>query len=312
MRTPAPEDLAGLQRLRSWLVERLGGPWPRTTVAVESIDQWRRSRHEVRYIRFRGIRGDWVPAYALVPLGATEPLPTVVTLHQHNGQFELGKSEVAGMTGDPSANIAQRLAEAGFFVLAPDAVAFEERRGRVQQGFFFERFVAMEELLHGRCLAWRMVGDVMCAIDALSAFPPANVSRLGLIGHSMGGTLTLFAAALDARVKAAVVNCGLASLRSVLRDEVIHCYLNYVPGLLPTCDHAQIAALVAPRALLISAGADDRGFPVDGVMETFEYARRTFAAMRVPEKIHLHVEGCGHAFTESMHRAALWWLRRWL
>ncbi|MCX7598921.1 MAG: dienelactone hydrolase family protein [Armatimonadetes bacterium] len=312
MRTPAPDDLIGLQRLRRWLVERLGGPWPRGPASVEIIDSWRRGSHEIRYLRFRGIRGDWVPAYALVPLNVSGPLPTVVALHQHNGQFELGKSEVAGMVGDPSQNIGQRLAEAGFFVLAPDAIAFEERRGRVQQGFFYERFAAMDELLHGRSLTWRMVGDVFCAIDTLAVFPEADVQRVGLIGHSMGGTLTLFAAALDARVKAAVSNCGLASLRSILRDEVIHCYMNYVPGLLPACDHPQIAALIAPRAFLISAGAADRGFPVDGVIETFEYARRTFAAMRVAEKIHLHVESCGHALTEGMHRTAMWWLRRWL
>lgn len=312
MHTPAPDDLIGLQKLRHWLVDRLGGPWHRGPAAVEIIDCWPRGSHEVRYLRFRGIGGDWVPAYALVPMAATGPLPTVVVLHQHNGQFEMGKSEAAGMTGDPSQNIGERLAEAGFFVLVPDAIAFEERRGRVQQGFFYERFVAMDELLHGRCLTWRMVGDVFCAIDALATFRQADVHRLGLAGHSMGGTLTLFAAALDCRVRAAVCNCGLASLRAILRDEVIHCYMNYVPGLLPTCDHPQIAALIAPRAFLISAGRGDRGFPIDGVVETYEYARRTFAAMRVPEKIHLHVEPCGHAFTETMHRAALWWLRRWL
>lgn len=312
MRTPMPEDLIGLQRLRQWLVGRLGGAWRRGPAVVEVIDQWRRDGQEVRYLRFRGIHGDWVPAYALVPPDAGRPLPTVVALHQHNGQFELGKSEVAGMSGDPSQNIGQRLAEAGFFVLAPDAIAFEERRGRVQQGLYYERFVAMQELLHGRCLTWRMVGDVFCAIDALTAFPEADTRRVALIGHSMGGTLTLFAAALDARVKAAISNCGLASLRTVLRDEVIHCYMNYVPALLPVCDHPQIAALIAPRALLISAGANDRGFPVDGVVETYDYARRTYAAMHVPEKIHLRVEPCGHAFTETMHATALWWLRRWL
>jgi dienelactone hydrolase len=312
VQTPAPDDLLGLARLRRWLVERLGGAWQRGPACYRLTDCWPRAGHDVLRIEFRGIREDWVPAYLMLPHGLTSLRPAVLALHQHAGQFEMGKSEVAGMAGNPAQNIGQRLVEAGFVVLAPDGIAFEERRGRVQQGMMYERFVAMDEFLHGRSLTWRMVGDCMAAADVLCALPQVDARRIGMVGHSMGGTLTLWAAAMDTRIKAAVSNCGVASLAAVLRDEVIHCYMNYVYGLLPACDHGQVAALIAPRAYLISAGAQDGGFPVDGVRETYDYARRTYAALRVPEKLDLHLEDCGHAFTDAMHRKALAWLRRWL
>lgn len=314
MDTPAPEDLEGLARLREWLVARLGGPWELGPVDYEIVKTWRRGSHRIHHLRFRSGTGgkDLVPAYLLVPDGVEEPRPAVVALHQHNGEYELGKSEVAGLAGDPQQDIGRRLVEAGFVVLAPDAIAFEERRGRIQQGGAYERYVAMDELLHGRSLTWRMIGDVMAAVSVVSALPEVDAERVGLIGHSMGGTLTLWAAAMEPRVKAAVANCGVASLRAIQRDEVVHCFMNYVPGLLPTCDHPQIAALIAPRAFLISSGGRDRLFPADGIRETYQYARRTYAAMRAPEKMDLYLEDCGHGFTETMHRRALMWLRRWV
>jgi len=62
-------------------------------------------------VSYTGDEGD-VPALLLVPehpCGAG-----VVALHQHNSQWHLGKSEVAGLAGEP--------------LLAPDAVGFEDRR----------------------------------------------------------------------------------------------------------------------------------------------------------------------------------------
>ena len=191
-------------------------------------------------------------------------------------------------------------------------MAFEERQGALLRGPDYERFLALCEILQGRTLASLMISDAMAGVDVLRSRSEVDAQRLGVIGHSMGGTLALWVAALDVRLKVAVVNCGMASYRAVLRDQVNHCFLWYVPGLLPTCDHAQLAALVAPRALLISAGRRDGGFPVDGVLEAYHYARQTYRGLRVPQKIDLHLDDCGHGFSEERHTKALWWLKRWL
>jgi len=66
-------------------------------------------------------------SFILVPKNATGPMPAVLAHHQHAGQFDLGKSEVVGLAGDPDQAYGAELAERGYVVIAPDAIAFEER-----------------------------------------------------------------------------------------------------------------------------------------------------------------------------------------
>lgn len=68
-----------------------------------------------------------VPALLLVPDGAG-PFPAVLAHHQHNSEWHLGKSEVAGLAGNPLQAFGPALARAGLVVLVPDAVGFEDRR----------------------------------------------------------------------------------------------------------------------------------------------------------------------------------------
>lgn len=56
----------------------------------------------------------------------------VVVFHQHNGEFQFGKSAVAGDAGDPFQAFGPALARRSLAVLAPDSIAFEDRRGAVK------------------------------------------------------------------------------------------------------------------------------------------------------------------------------------
>jgi hypothetical protein len=68
-----------------------------------------------------------VPALLLVPDGGG-PFPALLIHHQHNSEWHLGKSEVAGLAGEPLQAFGPALARAGLVVPAPDAVGFEDRR----------------------------------------------------------------------------------------------------------------------------------------------------------------------------------------
>ncbi|GAG89685.1 unnamed protein product, partial [marine sediment metagenome] len=65
----------------------------------------------------------------LVPDGATAAAPAaaICVWHQHNGQYDLGKSEPAGLEGDPQHHTGAALARLGYVVLSIDAIGFEER-----------------------------------------------------------------------------------------------------------------------------------------------------------------------------------------
>jgi hypothetical protein len=71
--------------------------------------------------------GGGIPAFLLLPKG-TGPFPAVLAHHQHNSEWHLGKSEVAGLAGDPLQAFGPALAKQGIVVLARDSLCFEDRR----------------------------------------------------------------------------------------------------------------------------------------------------------------------------------------
>lgn len=155
-------------------------------------------------VRYAGIE-EQVPALLLVPDGAG-PFPAVLAHHQHNSEWHLGKSEVAGLAGDPLQAFGPALARAGLVVLAPDAVGFEDRRYTgtgidAREDDWLQYFNEMAyRLVSGRLLATTVLGDAACGLSALLADERVDGSRLGAVGHSYGGYAAILLAALDERV----------------------------------------------------------------------------------------------------------------
>jgi len=78
-------------------------------------------------VRYTVADGDLVDAFLFEPT-ATRALRTgVLVFHQHNSQWAIGKSEVAGLVGDSLQAFGPELARRGIVVLAPDSVGFESR-----------------------------------------------------------------------------------------------------------------------------------------------------------------------------------------
>jgi dienelactone hydrolase len=303
---------------------RLLGRWPERSFLEERVeardDLGDVVRERVTYLVEPSER---VPAYLFVPKGlaAGERRPGVFAHHQHAGQFHLGKSEVAGLAGNPEQAYALELGRRGYVVLAPDALCFEERGaygGRMETpeqqtaGQQFERFEFTRRILCGSCLQTKLVHDMQRGLDYLASRAEVDGARLGCIGHSLGGQQTLFLAALDERVRAAVSSCGFASMAAVLRDGLSHNFGAYVPGWLLHGDVGDVLALVAPRAFLALNGEADRIFPVDGLRASFETARAAYESVGVPERLELGVYPGGHRFSDEMRERAYRWLDRWL
>src|SRR5688572_9389442 len=83
--------------------------------------------------------GERVRAYLFLPAGA-ERRPAMFCLHQHAGQFDLGKSEPAGLAGNPQQHYALELARRGYVALVADQLCFEKRRDQRLEGGLFECF----------------------------------------------------------------------------------------------------------------------------------------------------------------------------
>jgi dienelactone hydrolase len=123
-------------------------------------------------------------------------------------------------------------------------------------------------------IGWR-VWDVMRAIDWLVTREEVDPGRVALVGISGGGTVALYTAALDVRVAATVLSCSFCTFRDSIFS-ISHCIDNYVPGILKWFEMADLAGMVAPRALFVEGGSGDPLFPEAGVRTAVEQAREIY------------------------------------
>jgi hypothetical protein len=77
-------------------------------------------------------------------------------------------------------------------------------------------------------------------------------------------------------------------------------------------DYAQVAALVAPRPLLISNTDKDRIFPLEGVVRVHERVRRVYQLYGAADKLGLHITEGPHKDTQELHLHAFVWFDRYL
>jgi dienelactone hydrolase len=253
--------------------------------------------------------GQRVSAYLFLPEG-DGPRPAVLCIHQHNREFHLGKSEPAGLSGNPEQFTALELARRGYVTFAPDAIGFEERQHPILRGQDYERFEATRRLTQASCLQAKMLWDLQRALDYLTTRREVDRRRLGSLGHSMGGQEALFLSAVDRRIAVGVSGCGFSSYQAIFAAAIVHNFAAYVPGLLRYGDLDRVLGLVAPRPFLVLAGQHDPLFPLEGVQATVRGARRAYT--RGKDRLRLEVFPAGHEFSAPMREAAYAWFDRWL
>ncbi|GAA4346534.1 dienelactone hydrolase family protein [Angustibacter luteus] len=194
-------------------------------------------------------------AFVCVPDGLAAPAPLVFCHHQHAGEFDLGKSEVCGLRGDPDQAYAAELAQRGFVTIAPDAIGFEDRNWA--DGANVGWFELSSRLVLGRTLLADCLQEVSLAIDCASTLAEVDATSVGFIGHSYGGRIALWAPAWDARIRASVSNCGCIPYRdSFARDAGFQAEL-VVPGFAARYDVEDVLALASQCEVLVIAAADD-------------------------------------------------------
>jgi dienelactone hydrolase len=308
--------------LRGAILQRLGRFPERAPLAATYGPALEAADHTRTLASYDVEPGERVGAWLLRPRGDPPPggWPGVLALHQHGGEFYLGKSQPAGLSADPAFHYGLDLCRRGYVVLCPDHLCFEDRRPpeyvRVEGGFLqnqgYERFEFMRLLLLGSSLQAKYIHDMVCALDLLAELPDVDGGRLGAIGHSLGGQEALWLAWYDQRVRAAVSSCGFDLIRAIVRDGINHNFALYVPGLLEVCDTDALLAQVAPRAFMLTAGVEDRIFPIDGVRDLAAAAEAAYARLGAAERFRALIFPGGHSMPDAVKAEAYAFLDRWL
>jgi len=293
------------------LLECLGGPWPESGDLRPLLhDTQTREGYRIESVSYEVEPNDRVRALLLIPDGVTQskPAPAIAVWHQHNGEWHLGGSEPAGLAGNPMHHTGVALAREGFVVLCPDALCFEDRQDPQLKGGNFERFEFLRYVVSGRCMAWKNILDMRRAVDYLCTRPEVRSDRLGCYGHSMGSTHTWLVGPWEPRLRCLVGNCCLPTYAAILRTHLLHCYPNFIPGWFEYGDTPDIAAMIAPRALQLNFGTEDRGSPIQEVRAGVQTITRAYEQQGAGDQFgYLIEEGVGHVLSPTMWHCTRDW-----
>lgn len=315
------------EQWRAWRGERLArfrdlmgdGPTQRPPPNPRVEEETREEGYTRRLLSYDLEPGDRGWAWLLTPNGPGGPRPAVLCLH---GTTADAKDACLGLGAHPggSSGIAVHLVRRGFVTLAPDHFCAGQRLTPGAAPYDPRPFYA-------RHPDWSEMGknlyDSQQALDILAGLPEVDAARLGCIGHSLGGYGTLFLAAVDERVQAAVCSCGVTSWRvDPLRENWSRIepgrYRHFpklrryfAPGAELPLDMPDIMACVAPRALLnLSSVGNDVCFPIfEPFAEIYVQVERVYKLLQAEGRFACYLHSEGHSFRAPGRALAYAWLQ---
>jgi fermentation-respiration switch protein FrsA (DUF1100 family) len=280
------------EQLRGKLRQMLGIPSARCDLAPELRGRLERDGVVVEKWVWTAEPGSRVPALLFRPARADGPLPAIVFTYGHGGSKSSWSYQYA----------AQVYAKLGVATLSMDPIGEEERNPKGATGTRAHDAKGVSERCDtaGRPIMGKFVFDAMRGLDFLLTRPGIAHDRLGVAGNSLGGATAGWVAALDTRLRIALVT-GWAFDDVTIPTKL--CTRRPNERMRQLCTWAEYAALPAPHCAMLLANGDadviiDRdgtGAAWRGTQAAVNEAAQVYAALGAPGKIAAWLEpGGGH------------------
>ncbi|KKL15625.1 hypothetical protein LCGC14_2503710, partial [marine sediment metagenome] len=271
---------------------------PRTPLKARVVGVLDRGDYVVEKVIFETRPGFLMTGSLYRPKAVTGRVPAVLCVHGHTKR---GKTSGAMQTR--SINYAR----AGWVALAVDATGHGER-GHIGHRRTFAAVTA------GLTLEGVQVWDNMRAVDYLMSRAEVDPKKIGITGCSGGGNQTMYTAAVDERIAAAVPVCSVSTLRGqIFTNNGIGCQCECVPDMMRYgLENAEVCALIAPRPLLVLSGSSDRVFPIRYTRVTDRHLKRFYAAIGKGNRYSYVQRPLPHGYPRALRQLAHAWFARWL
>jgi hypothetical protein len=326
------EEWPGIrERIHARVMGSMGTP-PDLVVEphYELLEEYERYGLRHRKIRYRVMPDEWGLAVIVLPEGVDDAAPghAVVVCHGTYGG-RLGKTGPLTVDG-PECAYAIELARRGFVTATPDNYLFGER---VTQGEDMpeeeigRRYTESLQRFIDEHPEWSLDGRRLWEhrrlLDVLDRLPSVRPGAHGVMGNSLGGRMTVFLAAFDGRIAAAVPSTGISpNLTNIYRLLSGH-PANFSSPLWiehfrrtrghMLYDYADMIALCAPRPLLVLEPYNDAYNPyIAANFQCYLAGQRAYALLGKPECFCTLNHGDGHATLDDVRDFAYRWFARWL
>lgn len=284
----AKEILENPEQARAEFAKMLG--WPLSEEPRQPLTTVATLLSEENGIRLCRMRFEIFPGffyYGLYFEHTGQRLPLVLSQHGKWGTPEVC-SDVIPLEQTNYHHMSRRILQRGAHVFAPQMLLWQEE----SCGIAYNR-----DLLDAKL---RQVGGSMvalelyclrCCIHYFAAQPEVDEAQIGMVGLSYGGMYTLYAAALDIRIKAAFSCC-------YFNDRSLQIFPDWSwKGSARQFMDAEIALLCRPRALFLAIADHDPGFLVqNGIREYNRLCRVLQTQGCAQEWLHFEVFAGIHEF----------------
>jgi len=252
----------------------------------------------IRFIQLSlmAIPGLRVPGIMCIPENIDQKVPACICIHGHGQNIY----NTVGMKKSKNREyFGYELAKLGLITLSFDWIGSGVRESFKNKFLFFLQDEGQRTNWF-RFMGLDMLGlritEVKSLINYLITHDNVDSKRIGIIGHSGGGTLSLFAACLDNRIKVCATSGYLSTWdHSILA--MYHCGCNYVADLRKYLELYDVYASLAPRPLAITIGKKDKIFPYEGTKISVPIIKEAYQEANHPENLLIHVQKEGHKFS---------------
>lgn len=288
-------------KLRENLLKAWGG-FPAMDCDLEPriLGQYQREGYRVEKLVFQTRPGIWMPANAYVP-DRPGKLPAILHVHGH----------WAGAKQDP---IVQSrcigCAKLGFFVLCVDAFGAGERGVGKKLGEYHGEMTAATLYPIGLPLSGLQAYENQRAVDYLRTRPEVDPDHIGITGASGGGNQTMYAGAIDERLKCVVPTCSVGTYQAYLTTACCQCEV--VPEAFRFTEEGDVLGLAANRGLMvISATKDAFQFSVGEAKKSLQRVEAIASLYPGADIKHTIIES-PHAYNQPMREAMYGWMTKHL
>jgi len=311
--------LTGVKSLEDWqakrkvyreqLFEMLGlMPLPeKTDLKPVVTGKLEHEQFTVENVHFQSSPGLYVTGNLYIPKGLEKPAPAILYVCGH---ALVKKDGVSFGNKTAYQHHAAWFARHGYVCLVIDSLQLGEIEG-IHHGTY--RYKMWWWNSRGYTPAGVEAWNCIRALDYLQTRKEVDANRFGVTGRSGGGAYSWWISALDDRIKAAVPVAGITDLQNHVVDGCVegHCDCMYIVNTFGW-DYPLVAALVAPRPLLISNSDKDTIFPLDGVVRLHEKVRNIYRLYGAEKNFGLNITEGPHKDTQELRINAFVWFNRFL
>ena len=253
-----------------------------------------REDYTVEKVYFEPFPGFLTTGNLYRPKGKTGPFPGIVSPHGHWGRGRLEDIERGSI---PARCI--NFAKQGYVVFAYDMIGYNDSDKQIEH-----RFGGAREGLWGLSAMGLQLQNGIRAIDFLQNLSDVDKERIGCTGASGGGTQTFILTAVDERIKvSAPVNMISATMQGGCRCE-------NAPNLRLDASNLEIAALMAPRPLLLVSATGD--WTANTPTVEYPAIRSVYAHFDAKDKVHQIQVDAEHNYNKESREAVYAWFAKWL